>query len=218
MFYKKIFFFTLLLISSALKAEPFFEPYAGASLGLFDQNITNVSGTTSSGGVINGATFQVAGNFSGAAIGLRVYEKYLDQFILGGDGGFAFSSGRLDLNVFNSLGEYQITTFTPGIIVGWDIPTWLLPRIWAGFYPINSLSLTLKGNSKGDSFSGYSYKFGLSFDWWIQLGFEFSQHVYSAINGEKLPYRGTFNGITMTLEKIEYSEVIVSISYPFSLK
>ncbi len=217
MFLKSISLLIVMFISSNLNAAGFFEPYAGLNFGTFDEQISNINGTVN-GVTINSPSSQVSGDFSGITLGLRVYEKFLDQFILGGDIGLGFSSGKLTYNVLTSMGEYNITTISPGLIIGWDVPTFLLPRIWAGFYPFNSLHLIENGSKEDpDKYSGNSFKLGVSFDWWIQLGIEYSSHEYKTLNGKKLPYTATLNGLTMTQEKVKYDEVIVTLSYPFSL-
>jgi hypothetical protein len=194
MFFKSL---SLLCILTSFNANAagFFEPYAGVNVATFNQQISNIHGTVN-GATINTQSAQVSGDFSGLTLGLRVYEKFLNQFMLGGDLGLGFSSGKLNLDVLSSMGNYNIITYTPGLIIGWDIPTILLPRIWAGFYPINSLHLTKDGDTKNiDKYGGHSFKFGVSFDWWVQFGIEFSSHQ----------------------EKLKYDEVIVTLSYPFSL-
>jgi hypothetical protein len=115
------------------------------------------------------------------------------------------------------MGKYTYVTTSPSLMLGWDMPTILLPRIYAAYSPFDSMSLTMSGMSGSDSYSGSAYKFGLSIDWWIQLGVEYGKHTYKTINGNKLPFRSSTSTLTMTQEKVEIEDIILYLSYPFSI-
>lgn len=197
-------------------AAGYFEPYIGAMGGNFSEKVLDINGTYN-GRVINKASSDITGSISGVNIGLRVYEKFWDQFFVGGDFSITAASGSLELDVLTKIGDYTFTIISPGIIVGWDIPTWLLPRIWGGIYPYDQMSLGTSDSSESDKYIGHSYKVGISFDFWIIVGIEFSHHTYSRLNGKKLPYRDTFSGIAMTQEKVYIDQYMLTLSYPFSL-
>lgn len=209
-----------MLISFAAKASSdrptYFEPYVGFLGTSFYEGITSISGTVN-GQAVNYTNTSVTGSNTGLIFGLKLYNKFFDQIIVGADLGFGVSSGELMLGMLTSMGKYNYVTTSPSLMLGWDMPTILLPRIYASYSPIDSMSLSTSSSSASDSYSGSSYKFGLSFDWWVQLGFEYGKHVYKSLNGNKLPYTATYSNVTMTQEKVEIEDIIIYLSYPFSI-
>lgn len=215
-----ILFILFLTVSVDVKASgerpTYFEPYAGMLGTLFHEGITNISGTVN-GTTINDTSTSVNGDITGFAFGLKLYNKFFDQIILGGDLGFGVSSGELTMGYLTSMGKFTYVTTSPSLMIGWDMPTILFPRIYAAYSPIDSMSLTSAGTTGSDSYSGTSYKFGVSIDWWIQLGVEYGKHTFKTLNGNKLPYRSTTSSLTMTQEQVIIEDLILYISFPFTI-
>jgi hypothetical protein len=217
----KIIILVLLALPLISQANTYFEPYLGFGIGTLEQNFTKISGKLN-GTTINLPDLKAKGEDAGGAnIGLRLYGKAFDQFFLGGDVNIGIK--KVTINYYDSAeitsygtDKFKFVTTSYGIIAGWDIPTILFPRIWGGFY-IDGLGLTEEGSSHTDSYSGTSVKFGFSFDWWVQLGFEMAKHSYTKVNGDKLPISYTQSGITLTAQKVTFNEFILTLSYPFDI-
>lgn len=198
------------MIPNILLASAYSEPYIGYGAGTLTQDATNINGTNSS--------VQALGYPSGINLGVRIYHKFFDQFILGGDGNVGIKNVSMTYLGYTVLGskDFTFVTTSIGAIAGWDIPTILFPRIWAGYY-LDGLGLSQQGSSHSDSYGGSGYKFGVSFDWWIQFGVEYAKHTYKRVNGNSLPASVTQSGVTFKASQVTYDEYIVTLSWPFEI-
>lgn len=189
------------------------EPSVGFAVGDFYQSFRDVEGPT-----FSSSSSSVTGTQSGLDLGLKVYdEKVLNlPLFVGLD--FTYSALSLDSLTFGQDKLYSDITASRlqlGGILGLNPETAWLPRIWFGIMVIDIYTLT--ADSHTDDYSGFGYKFGISFGQTYRFNIEYRSSEYKVRNEADLPVRYEVNDIELTEGPLETTELVFSLSMPLEL-